>query len=148
MEHEITYHALFCKPNIGNTGFCLKRYSAYDICPKYELEGIPDTWKDAMSLGRYMTGDAYIHTKTEMCLYALMYMTKCTCSLVIGSWRMLPWFATLCPSLACSPLLLSMLVILDCAPSRDWCSWIWLWHYFSLNFSSSRIHMHYSRARR
>ena len=79
MEHEITYHAFFCKPNIGNTGFCLKRYSAYDICPKYELEGIPDTWRDAMTLGSNMTADEYIHTKNGNVLvctdvYDQMYM--------------------------------------------------------------------------
>ena len=63
MGHGITYHALFCKLNIGNARFCLKGYSAYDICPKYELEGILGTSRSAMTLGRYMIADEYIHSK-------------------------------------------------------------------------------------
>ena len=63
MGHGITYHALFCKLDIGNARFCLKGYSAYDICPKYELEGILGTSRSAMMLGRYMIADEYIHSK-------------------------------------------------------------------------------------
>ena len=89
-----------------------------------------------------------IHTlKKEMCLYAPMYMTACTCRLVIGSWIMLSWFATLCPFLACSPHLSFMLGILVCAQNQDWCFWIWLWHYFLHNFFRYWIHLHSLKAR-
>ena len=79
IKHEVTYQALFCKPNIGDARCCLKGYSAYDICPKYELEGIPDTWRGAMTLGGYMTADEYIYSKNGnvfVCtdVYDEMYM--------------------------------------------------------------------------
>ena len=131
-----------------NDMFCLKEYSAYDTCPKAELQDIPDSWKSTMTLDNYVTGDGYTYLKKKkMCLYAPMYMTACTCRLVIGSWIMLSWFATLCSFLACLPHLLFVLGILVCAQNQDWCFWIWLWHYFSYNFFTYWIHLHSLKAR-
>ena len=46
-----------------NDMFCLKGYSAYDTCPKAELQDIPDSWISTMTLGNYVTGNGYTYSK-------------------------------------------------------------------------------------
>ena len=72
-KQGISYHAIFCRRNTRKNGCSLNindSYSAYEICPKYELLSIPESWKDAMMLmnGDRITVEEYVYSKNG-CVY-------------------------------------------------------------------------------
>ena len=68
LNQKTTYHALFCKLRSGKDGCGLngtRRYSIYENCPKYELETLPNSWVESMTLtgGVRLTNEDYLYSE-------------------------------------------------------------------------------------